>query len=64
MNKKFFVFILVVFFVFTKVSAQTNDGYELALTAFSASASRIQQLRIVYSIVLSRQCGQQEALAS
>ena len=42
MNKKLFVFILVVLFVFAKVSAQTNAGYELALTAFSASASHIQ----------------------
>ena len=43
MNKRLlFVFILVVLFIFTKVSAQTNAGYELALTAFAASASHIQ----------------------
>ena len=28
MNKKFFAVILIVFSVFTKVSAQTNDGLE------------------------------------
>jgi len=44
MNKKFFAVILIIFFVFGKISAQTNAGYELALTAFSASAT------VMYSI--------------
>ena len=41
MNKKFFAVILIVFF-FGNVSAQTNAGYELALTAFSTSTTNIQ----------------------
>ena len=58
MNKKLlFVFILVVLFVFTNVSAQTNAGYELALTAFSASASHIQHYESFTVTITPRNIG-------
>ena len=57
MNKKLLVFILVVLFVFTNVSAQTNTGYELALTAFSASASHIQHYESFTVTITPRNVG-------
>jgi len=43
MNKKLFVLILVVFFVFTKVSAQTNDTYDLVFRALTADRVSVTQ---------------------
>ena len=60
MNKKLFVLILVVFFVFTKVSVQTNDGYELAITAFAASADNVQQNQLFTVTATPRNVGSEQ----
>jgi len=60
MNKKFFVFLLFIFIIFTKVSAQTNDAYELALTAFSASADNVQQNQLFTVTATPRNVGSEQ----
>ena len=60
MNLKSFVFILVGFFILTNVYAQTNAGYELALTAFSASAANVQQNQLFTVTATPRNVGTEQ----
>jgi len=53
MNKKLFVFILIIFLILTNLSAQTNAGYELtfrALTADRVSVTQYEQFNVNYDI--------------
>jgi len=57
MNKKSFVFILVGFIILTNPSAQSGAGYELALTAFAASAANVQQNQLFTVTATPRNVG-------